>query len=67
VAICAGTDDGTIPWLVYLMLINKNVVWNIVDHGKNGASQGTFGGNKRTQEGVDVVVVKCSSLGTAKF
>jgi len=67
VAICARTDDGTIPWLVYLMLINKNVVWNIVDHGKNGASQRTFGGNKRTQEGVDVVVVKCSSLGTAKF
>jgi hypothetical protein len=49
------------------MLINKNVVWNIVDHGKNGASQGAFGGNKRTREGVDVVAVKCSNLGTARF
>jgi len=67
VAICTGTDDGTIPWLVYLMLIDKNVVWNIVDHGKNGANQRAFGGNKRTHEGVDVVAVKCSSLGTARF
>jgi hypothetical protein len=49
------------------MLIDKNVVWNIVDHGKNGANQRAFGGNKRTHEGVDVVAVKCSSLGTARF
>ncbi len=66
-AICVRTGDGAIPRLVYLMLINKNVVWNIVDHGKNGASRGAFGGNKRTHEVVDVVAVKCSSLGTARF
>jgi hypothetical protein len=59
-------DDGTKPWLVYLMVSNGNVVWNIVDHGKNGARQGAFGG-KRTHEGVDVGVIECNSLGIAKF
>jgi len=49
------------------MLSNRNVVWNIVDHGKNGACQGAFGGNNRTHEGVDVVAAKCSSLSTARF
>ncbi len=65
--ICTGMDDGTKPWLVYLMLNNKNDVWSIVDHGKNGASQGAFGGNKRTHEGVDVVAIECSNLGIARF
>jgi hypothetical protein len=60
-------DDGTKLWLVYLMVSNGNVVWNIVDHGKNGARQGAFGGNKRTHEGVDVDVVECSNLGIARF
>jgi len=60
-------DDGTRPWLVCLMLSSKNVVWNIVDHGNNGAGQGTFRANKRTHEGVDVVVIECSSLSTTKF
>jgi predicted ABC-type sugar transport system permease subunit len=60
-------DDGIVPWLVCLMLSSKNVVWSIIDHGKNGADQGAFGGNKRTHEGVDVVVAECSSLGTARF
>jgi hypothetical protein len=46
------------------MLNNKNVVWNIIDHGKNGAGRIAFGGKKRTHEGVDVVVAGCS---TAKF
>jgi len=55
------------PWLVCLMLSSRNVVWSIVDHGNNGAGQGAFRGNKRTREGVDVVVAKCSSLGTARF
>jgi hypothetical protein len=67
VAICEGMDDGKRPWLVCLMLSSRNVVWNIVDHGNNGASQGAFRGNKRTHEGVDVVVAECSNLGTAKF
>jgi len=67
VAICAGMDDGIRPWLVYLMLSSRNVVWSIVDHGNNGAGQGTFRGNKRTHEGVDVVIAECSSLGTARF
>jgi hypothetical protein len=49
------------------MLRSKNVVWNIVDHGKNGAGQGAFGSNKRTHEGVDVVVAECSNLGIARF
>jgi hypothetical protein len=49
------------------MLSNRNVVWNIVDHRKNGVGQKAFGGNKRTHEGVDVVVAECSSLGTARF
>jgi hypothetical protein len=49
------------------MLSSKNVVWSVVDHGKNGACQGAFGGNKRTHEGVDVVAIECSSLGTARF
>jgi hypothetical protein len=66
-AICVGMDDGTRPWLVYLMLSNRNVVWSIVDHGNNGAGQGAFRGSKRTHEGVDVVVAECSSLGTTKF
>jgi len=60
-------DNGTRPWLVCLMLSSKNVVWSIVDHGNNGVSQGTFRGNKRTHEGVDVVVAECSSVGTTKF
>ncbi|CAK9221833.1 unnamed protein product [Sphagnum jensenii] len=55
------------PWLVCLMLSSRNVVWSIVDHGNNGAGQGAFKGNKRTHEGVDVVVAKCSSLGIARF
>ncbi len=66
-AICAGMDDGTKPWLVYLMLSSINVVWSIIDHGKNGVGRGTFGGNKRTHEGVDVVAAKCSNLGTTRF
>ncbi len=68
-AICAEMDDGTRPWLqlVYLMLSSRNVVWSIVDHGNNGAGQGAFRGSKRTHEGVDVVVVECSSLGTTRF
>ncbi len=45
----------------------RNVVRSIVDHGSNGAGQGVFRGNKRTHEGVDVVVAECSSLGTARF
>jgi len=49
------------------MLSIKNVVWSIVDHGKNGACQGAFGSNKRTHEGVDMVAAECSSLGTAMF
>jgi len=49
------------------MLSSRNVVWSIVDHGNNGAGQGAFRGNKRTREGVDVVVAKCSNLGTARF
>jgi hypothetical protein len=49
------------------MLSSKNVVWNIVDHGNNGAGQGAFRGNKRTHEGMDVVVAECSSLGTVMF
>jgi len=49
------------------MLSSRNVVWSIVDHGNNDAGQGAFRGNKRTHEGVDVVVAKCSSLGTARF
>jgi hypothetical protein len=49
------------------MLSSKNVVWSIVDHGNNGASPGAFRGNKRTHEDVDVVIAKCSSLGTAMF
>ncbi len=55
------------PRLVCLMLSSKNVVWNIVDHGNNGAGQGAFRGNKRTHEGMDVVVAECSSLGTVMF
>ncbi len=66
-AICAGMDDGTRPWLVYLMLNNRNVVWSIIDHGNNGAGQGAFKGNKKTHEGVDVVVAECSSLGIVRF
>ncbi len=66
-AICAGMDDGIRPWLVCLMLSSRNVVWSIVDHGNNGAGQGAFRGNKRTHEGVDVVIAECSSLGTARF
>jgi hypothetical protein len=50
-----------------MMLSNGNVVWSMVDHGKNGTSQGAFGGNKRTHEGVDVVAAECSTLGTTKF
>jgi hypothetical protein len=49
------------------MLNSRNVGWSIIDNGNNGASQGAFRANKRTHEGVDVVVVECSSLGTAKF
>jgi hypothetical protein len=49
------------------MLSRRNVVWNIVDHDNNGAGQGAFRDNKRTHEGVDVVVAECSSLGTARF
>jgi hypothetical protein len=49
------------------MLSNMDVVWSIVDHGNNGVGRGTFGGNKRTHEGMDVVAVECSNLGTAKF
>jgi hypothetical protein len=49
------------------MLSSRNVVWSIVDHGNNGASQGAFKGNKKTHEGVDVVVAECSSLGIARF
>ncbi len=55
------------PRLVYLMLSSSNVVWSIVDHGNNGAGQGAFRGNKRTHEGVDVVVAECSSLRIARF
>ncbi len=66
-AICAGMDDGTRPWLVCLMLSSRNVVWSIVDHSNNGVGQGAFKGNKRTHEGVYVVVAKCSSLGIARF
>ncbi|CAM6065016.1 unnamed protein product [Sphagnum tenellum] len=40
---------------VYLMM---GVIW---------PGQGAFKGNKRTHEGVDVVVAECSSLGTARF
>ncbi len=65
--ICAGMDNGTRPWLVCLMLSNRNVVWNIIDHGNNGAGRGAFGGNTRTCEGMDVVAVECNTLGTAKF
>jgi len=67
VATCARMDDGTKPWMVYLMVNNGNVVWSIVDHGKNGAREGAFGGNKRTHEGVDVVTIECSSLGITRF
>jgi hypothetical protein len=49
------------------MLSNRNVVWNIIDHGNNGAGRGAFGGNTRTCEGMDVVAVECNTLGTAKF
>jgi hypothetical protein len=49
------------------MLSSRNVVWSIIDHGNNGAGQGTFRANKRTYEGVDVVVVECGTLGTARF
>ncbi len=66
-AIYVGMDGGIRPWLVCLMLSNMDVVWSIVDHGNNGVGRGTFGGNKRTHEGMDVVAVECSNLGTAKF
>ncbi len=56
-----------VPRLVSLMLSSRNVIWSIVDHGNNGAGQGAFRGNKRTHEGVDVVVAECSNLGTTRF
>jgi len=55
------------PRLVCLILSSRNIVWSIVDHGNNDAGQGAFRGNKRTHEGVDVVVAECISLGTARF